>query len=103
MQVVVGFAEAWQLPLDVVALEWKAELWSAGRSASRLGNAPAGIRLAAESFTLSEGTVGWCSFPSVSSKQAAIRGLDEDGSWGLMILDDLSFFPLVRNPYLVVR
>ena len=40
---------------------------------------------------------------SVSSKQAAIRGLDEDGSWGLMILDDLSFFPLVRNPYLVTR
>ena len=26
MQVVVGSAEAWQLPLNVVALEWKAEL-----------------------------------------------------------------------------
>ena len=26
MQVVVGSAGAWQLPLDVVALEWKAEL-----------------------------------------------------------------------------
>ena len=52
MQVVVGFAEAWQLPLDVVALEWKAELWSAGRSASRLGDASAGIGLAEESFTV---------------------------------------------------
>ena len=52
MQVVVGSLEAWQLPLDVVALEWKAELWSAGRSASRLGDASAGIGLAEESFTV---------------------------------------------------
>ena len=65
MQVVVGSSEAWQLPLDVVALEWKAELWSAGRSASRLEDASAGIRLAVESFTVSEGTVGWCTILAI--------------------------------------
>ena len=40
-------------------------LWSAGRSASRLGDASAGIRLAVESFTVSGGTVGSYSFPAI--------------------------------------
>ena len=38
----------------------------------------------------------------VSSKHTAISDLDEDRSLGLMILDDLSFFPLVRYPYPVI-